>query len=852
MRNKLRTILILSVFICISGRLLALNPPPANDSVWDATNLGVLSLPPVCPAGGYGTALVVNGTTSFASYNSFDFSPAGCYASGSPDVWYRFTATSSSTIIETSGFNGLDTFFVKVFYSQGSCYALVPLACETSVSGLVSATFQTPDVGEEYYIEIGGNDWYKTGDFTMTIKTVNICNECVKQASVHVDPAPWYGRYGTSDTVKMCYTVDRWDYLGSSNLHAIVPRFGADWDMSTLTPVIAPQSYSANNGWHWFNNISTPDGPGSGYFFDPEPNNDPTDNAGDSAGVLASWTGCWKIATLSYCNTYDLSVTVNAYSDNETGTGQSVFACDPQPALRMGFNGWCCPSPDVYVVDPLACNTSATVTIVGVGNTGDIYNFTIYDTAFQVVGYFPSVFSTTTLLAPGDYNVEAYNVTSGCIGFATISVDGFMEMEIKQTAIGCGSGTASLIALPNGGFAPYTYNFINLSTALQIDSAAYQVPDGWQVVSITDITGCIIYDSIFVVSEPMPDAGFDFGQDAYCVSNTTVAVGTAPLSTAGTYTLYSPVGAGISVDPVTGEVDLSSSTLSAPYWVFVKYVVGSVCQTSALDSFQVVPAPAAPTVVGNAAVNYCIGSGNLSLNVVPPSGTYATWYDSQFNLVYVGNSYLTPLNGSTAPGIYQYGSIAISTSDPSCISSAVIFSINALEPPYFNISADTTICPGDMATISIVPCSTCVYTWFPAPTAGPSNTSTSTTSPASTTTYTMTAVNQAGCSFSLYTTVNVDASGSCGLTIYSGLTPNGDGLNDIWVIEGIEEYSGVVVSIYNRWGKIVWQHANYDNSESGTVFRGRDQYGTDLPDGTYFYIITGDNLNTKGWLELSH
>lgn len=450
----LRTLLFLSAFVCFSGNLLALNPPPANDSVWDATNIGTLPVPPVCPAGGYGNPIVINGSTEWASYNTFDYSPANCMPGGSPDVWYRFTSTSTSISIDAAGSNGLDTFFIKLFHSQGSCYSLVPLSCETSSFGIITATFQTPEIGEEYYIQIGGNQWYSSGDFVMTIKSLKICNECVNESEIDLSPSPWFGRYSISDTITMCYTVDRWDYVGSADLHGIVPRFGTDWDLSTLSPLVAPQSYSATNGWHWFTGVNTPDGAADGYFFDPDNDGNPSNNAGDSAGVLSSWTGCWKIATLPFCNTFDLGVDIKAYSDDETGTGIALFACDPSPALHIGLSAWCCAAPVVSTNAPTSCNGQGLATF----NTGTVvYDLTVYDTAFDVVAYMPDILGTYTLpLAPGQYSFEFTDTTNfGCVAYATVDVPAPFRVEMSQTGIGCGSGTAEVLTKPFGGLPGY-------------------------------------------------------------------------------------------------------------------------------------------------------------------------------------------------------------------------------------------------------------------------------------------------------------------------------------------------------------------------------------------------------------
>jgi gliding motility-associated-like protein len=76
------------------------------------------------------------------------------------------------------------------------------------------------------------------------------------------------------------------------------------------------------------------------------------------------------------------------------------------------------------------------------------------------------------------------------------------------------------------------------------------------------------------------------------------------------------------------------------------------------------------------------------------------------------------------------------------------------------------------------------------------------------------------------------------LTIYNGISPNGDGLNDIWIIEYLdvlEETKNNKVSVYNRWGDVVWETENYDNQER--VFKGLNKNGNEVSSGTYFYKI---------------
>ncbi|MFC6096537.1 gliding motility-associated C-terminal domain-containing protein [Flavobacterium qiangtangense] len=85
------------------------------------------------------------------------------------------------------------------------------------------------------------------------------------------------------------------------------------------------------------------------------------------------------------------------------------------------------------------------------------------------------------------------------------------------------------------------------------------------------------------------------------------------------------------------------------------------------------------------------------------------------------------------------------------------------------------------------------------------------------------------------------------LVIYNGITPNGDGLNDYFLIDGIRNYPNNKVSIYNRWGVKVFETTSYDSD--GNVFNGYSHGRTTispdemLPTGTYYYVLTYEMTN---------
>jgi uncharacterized repeat protein (TIGR01451 family)/gliding motility-associated-like protein len=92
------------------------------------------------------------------------------------------------------------------------------------------------------------------------------------------------------------------------------------------------------------------------------------------------------------------------------------------------------------------------------------------------------------------------------------------------------------------------------------------------------------------------------------------------------------------------------------------------------------------------------------------------------------------------------------------------------------------------------------------------------------------------------------------LLIPQGLSPNEDGLNDVFDIQCIEDYPNNLIKIYNRLGVQIYQKEDYKGDWDGTPNMGIPTTSGLLPVGTYFYIL---DLNTGekpilGWVYLNY
>lgn len=85
------------------------------------------------------------------------------------------------------------------------------------------------------------------------------------------------------------------------------------------------------------------------------------------------------------------------------------------------------------------------------------------------------------------------------------------------------------------------------------------------------------------------------------------------------------------------------------------------------------------------------------------------------------------------------------------------------------------------------------------------------------------------------------------LEMPTGYTPNNDGYNDGFIVHGIDNYPDNYLTVINRWGNVVFEQANYNNT-----WKGESSAGLALPDGTYFVIleVRGINVVLKSYVDI--
>ena len=128
------------------------------------------------------------------------------------------------------------------------------------------------------------------------------------------------------------------------------------------------------------------------------------------------------------------------------------------------------------------------------------------------------------------------------------------------------------------------------------------------------------------------------------------------------------------------------------------------------------------------------------------------------------------------------------------------------------------------------------YLWTPSAGLSSATVLSPSATPQTTTTYTLTVTSPQGCTATDQMTLTVVP--YC-IKPMNAFTPNGDGINDRWLITDGNCLISVRAQVFNRYGSRVFESPNYDNTWDGTY------KGKPLPDGTYYYVLEFVLLNGK-------
>ncbi len=235
------------------------------------------------------------------------------------------------------------------------------------------------------------------------------------------------------------------------------------------------------------------------------------------------------------------------------------------------------------------------------------------------------------------------------------------------------------------------------------------------------------------------------------------------------------------------------------------------------------PPPAVITSKGQTltAVSVC-QPGSVTLTTDnDPKWSYQ-WQKDENNLVGATSPTLT-VNSS---GTYT----VVKSSATSCSNEALSQAVTVTVAPSLTLTGQTfyRVEPGGTVPLPVQASQPkTAFTWAPPRYLSDPTVDSPLCTPLDTVTYKVTGVSQAGCDASLRIQVVLINK----LFIPSAFTPNGDGKNDVWVLQNIGAMPDVEVFIYNRWGEVVFHSKGYATPWAGRVG------DTPAPSGVYTYLI---------------
>ncbi len=179
----------------------------------------------------------------------------------------------------------------------------------------------------------------------------------------------------------------------------------------------------------------------------------------------------------------------------------------------------------------------------------------------------------------------------------------------------------------------------------------------------------------------------------------------------------------------------------------------------------------------------------------------------------------------------------------SCRIASDVLMINVHPDPVVNAGPDRIMLVDNPITLSgTAEGEDITYSWSPDEYISDTGQLNPVVSPPTNITYTLSAKSSWGCTDS----DNVNVKVVTGIYVPTAFTPNGDGKNDRWQIPFLDPSFGGTVSVFNRWGQLVYHVSSAVVSWDGTV------HGIPQPGGVYVYFITFQNksMMLKGTIAL--
>ena len=486
--------------------------------------------------------------------------------------------------------------------------------------------------------------------------------------------------------------------------------------------------------------------------------------------------------------------------------------------------------------------------------------------------------STATInnLCAGTYSVTVTDANSNTI-VKQIVIDEPSALSASisgQTNITCnGMSNGSATVSATSGTSPYSYNWSNA----QSSTIATGLMSGIYFVTVTDNNSCQANTSV-TITEPSTIIINTLNiQPAGCIGdNTGSATVSASGGTGNTYTYLWSINANSqtsstanSLNAGTYSVTASDSFCSASTSITIPGVTSpnvtilasenTICSgdsvaimafgadtyswSSGENTVIITKSPKVNTtfsVIGTNNQTGCIDTAQITINVnqkptvdLGNTNTICDGLGITLNAGYgINNHYLWNTNDSTSSiFVNSSGNYSVTATNNCPIPAIDSVEVTVSDNPIIKFPSDT-INTNNNSSVILNAGHYSSFIWSTSDT-------TQRIEVTSSGTYSVTVFDSNGCTNSKTIVVIIK---DFILHPYNTFTPNGDGVNDKWIIDNIELFSTNLVQIFNRNGIIVFETTKYDNEKN--YWDGKYN-GKDLPAASYYYIIdlgNGSNI----------
>ncbi len=458
-----------------------------------------------------------------------------------------------------------------------------------------------------------------------------------------------------------------------------------------------------------------------------------------------------------------------------------------------------------------------------------------------------STLFTDTVVFPGNTTKYIYIFTdgNGCSNkdSVVVTVNSLPNVLAGQDSIICGSGTINLTGLI--GVNPSNGTWYDNTMSSTIPNPVSVSLNTSYIYKVIGVGGCTNQDTVDIFVNPKPILTVNSITPDNCLDGN----GSVELSaTSGT------VPYNYSIDGLTYVPNNTFNSLQGGQTYTFYIMDNNLCSDTLIG--VVIPVgtstpPMSPSLI--APIKICEGDKETITDTISTNANYVhtfIFYDfpDVINLNSTNNAVLIPESLNGVDSI-----VVVATNTDGCTSSTTITDIDFTENN-LQTSPINNICQGDDHTFDVwitgVPDS---LLWSTNGTgSGELEDQGSFTINNLTDNEVYIVVKENECWF--YDTISVTFAIDCEETVTNAFQPDGDILENSFFYLDDEHVNPDLwentVTIYNRWGDIVFKEQNYDNKT--IVWKGKGLTQVDLPEGTYYYVLDVPEISysKKGWVYL--